>query len=114
MDTMRPDNGTGTVPGRSLGPSRAKLRTAAWLSVMAMTQALPSAAAADISKDQAIAIALREARCRMPQDCEIRGGLQDGKWIFVVWFVKGRNPEGSPQFAPGGWVGLTVDAQGGL
>ena len=32
MDTMRPANGAPKVPGRLLGPSRAKLRTAAWLS----------------------------------------------------------------------------------
>ena len=78
MDIMRSDNDAPTVPGRSLGPSSAMLRTAAWLSIVGMTHALPSAAAAEIPKDQEIAIALGEARCRLPQDCEIRGGLKDG------------------------------------
>jgi hypothetical protein len=67
---------------------------------------------AEISRADAVAIALREAGCRKATDCDVRGGLKDGKWVFVVWFVMGRNTDGSPQFVPGGWVGLTLSAQG--
>jgi len=68
--------------------------------------------AAEISRSDAVAIALREAGCRTAENCDVRGGLKDGKWVFVVWFVMGRNADGSPQFAPGGWVGLTLNAHG--
>jgi len=83
----------------------------ALLFVAALAYAVPLRAA-DLSKAEAIAIALREAGCRKAPDCEVRGGLKDGKWVFVVWFVTGRNTDGSPQFTPGGWVGLTLDGQG--
>ncbi len=79
--------------------------------LVALSRAMLSNAA-EISKDEAIAIVLREAGCREVEDCEIRGGQKDGKWVFAVWFVMGRNTDGSPQFAPGGWVGLTLSAQG--
>ena len=86
-------------------------KIAAFVLVVAFAYAVPSMAA-DISRADAAAIALREAGCRKPVDCDVRGGLKDGKWVFVVWFVMGRNPDGSPQFAPGGWVGLTLNSQG--
>jgi hypothetical protein len=86
-------------------------RIATLLFVVTLTYALPCMAAA-ISKGDAVAIALREAGCRKSKDCDVRGGLKDGKWVFVVWFVMGRNPDGSPQFAPGGWVGLTLNGKG--
>jgi hypothetical protein len=79
--------------------------------VVALTYAVPSIAA-NIAKADAVTIALREAGCRKANDCDVRGGLKDGKWVFVVWFVMGRNADGSPQFAPGGWVGLTLNAKG--
>jgi len=84
---------------------------AALVFVIALTYPVRSVAA-DISKTEAVAIALREAGCRKAEDCDVRGGLKDGKWVFVVWFVKGRNADGSPQFVPGGWVGLTLNAKG--
>jgi len=86
-------------------------RIASLLLVVTLTYAVPSMSA-EISKGDAVAIALREAGCRKPEECDVRGGLKDGKWVFVVWFVMGRNPDGSPQFAPGGWVGLTLNAKG--
>ena len=81
------------------------------LLVVALAYAVP-AIAADISKADAVVIALREAGCRKAEDCEVRGGLKDGKWVFVIWFVMGRNQDGSPLFAPGGFVGITLNAQG--
>ena len=86
-------------------------QVAALALVVALIYAVPSIAA-DISKADAVVIALREAGCRKAEDCDVRGGLNDGKWVFVVWFVMGRNPDGSPRFAPGGFVGLTLNAQG--
>ena len=88
-------------------------RFVALMFVVALTHAAPCMAA-EISKAEAVAIALREAGCRKVEDCNVRGGLKDGKWVFVVSFVMGRNPDGSPQFAPGAWVGITLNAQGEL
>ena len=68
--------------------------------------------AAKISKADAIAIVLREAGCREPEDCDVRGGLEKGNWIFTVWFVTGREADGSPKFTPGAWLGLTLNANG--
>jgi len=79
--------------------------------LVGLTPAVPCVAA-EIAKAEAVAIALREAGCRKAQDCDVRGGLKDGKWVFVVSFVMGRNADGSPQFAPGAWVGITINAQG--
>lgn len=70
------------------------------------------AMAARITHDDAIAIALREAGCSKPEECDVRGGLTEGGWRFVVWFVTGRNADGSPQFTPGGWMGITLNEQG--
>ena len=86
-------------------------RIATLLLVVTLKYAVPCASA-EISKGDAVAIALREAGCRKAEDCDVRGGMKDGKWVFVVWFVMGRNSDGSPQFAPGGWVGLTLNANG--
>jgi len=88
------------------------MRTIATLLLVVVTTYAVPLLAAEISQRDAIAIALREAGCKKAADCEVRGGLKGGRWVFVVWFVMGRNPDGSPQFAPGGWVGLTLDAQG--
>ena len=86
-------------------------RIAAWIFIIWAAYATPSIAA-EISQANATAIALREAGCRKAEDCVVRGGPKDGKWVFVIWFVMGRNADGSPQFSPGGWVGLTLNAQG--
>ncbi len=86
-------------------------RIATFMLVVALAYAVPCTAA-EISKSDAVDIALREAGCRKAEDCDVRGGMKDGKWAFVVWFVMGRNSDGSPQFAPGGWVGLTLNANG--
>ena len=82
------------------------------LAIVAMLAYSATSDAVEISKDDAVAIALREAGCRKAVDCDVRGGLKDGNWVFVVWFVVGRNADGSPQFVPGGWIGLTLNAQG--
>ena len=87
------------------------LRLAALLSLGPMTGVMPAASVA-MTNDGAVAIALREAGCGRASDCVVRGGRKEGKWVFVVWFVTGRNADGSPQFTPGGWIGLTLDAQG--
>ena len=86
-------------------------KIATFVLIVALACSAPSMAA-DVSRADAVAIALREAGCRKAEDCDVRGGIKDGKWVFVVWFVMGRNADGSPQFAPGGWVGLTLNAQG--
>jgi len=86
-------------------------KVAAFVLIAALAYSAPSIAA-EISKADAVAIALREAGCRKVEDCDVRGGLKNGNWVFVVWYVMGRNADGSPQFAPGGWLGLTLNAQG--
>jgi hypothetical protein len=86
-------------------------KIAALLLFVASAYSAPSMAV-EISRADAVAIALREAGCRKDENCDVRGGLKDGKWVFVVWFVMGRNADGSPQFAPGGWVGLTLNVEG--
>ena len=86
-------------------------KIAAFLLIVTLAYSAPSRAA-EISRADAVAIALREAGCHKAEDCDVRGGLKDEKWVFVVWFVMGRNADGSTQLAPGGWVGLTLNAQG--
>jgi hypothetical protein len=86
-------------------------KIAAFLLLVALAYSAVSIAA-QISRADAVAIALREAGCPKIENCDVRGGLKDGKWVFVVWFVMGRDADGSPQFAPGGWVGLTLNAEG--
>ena len=86
-------------------------KIAAFLLIVALSYSVPTLAA-EISRAEAVAIALREAGCRKAVDCDVRGGPRDGKWVFVVWFVIGLNADGSRQFTPGGWVGITLNAQG--
>lgn len=72
----------------------------------------PWVVSADITEHEARAIALRNAPCPRADSCEIRGGWQDGKWVFVVSFITGRTADGKPQFTPGGWIGITVNRAG--
>ena len=65
-----------------------------------------------ISDEEAIRIALAAAGCKKAEDCIVRGGPNNGKWVFTVSLIAGRDSEGKPLFTPGGWVGITLDSQG--
>lgn len=65
-----------------------------------------------ISEEEARAIALASAGCRKPENCLARGRLKDGNWIFVVSFIMGRDRNGEPLVAPGGWIGITINSKG--
>lgn len=65
-----------------------------------------------ISEEQARAIALAAAGCDARRECVVKGSFSDGQWVFIVSFVRSRDAEGKPRFAPGGFVGITLDAKG--
>ena len=75
-------------------------------------EAHAQAPVAPIGEQKAKEIALRAAGCGGATECEIRGGLKDGKWVFVVSFVHSRDAKGAPRFTPGGWMGITVGPTG--
>lgn len=84
---------------------------------LVLAAALPGIAnaqtsAAAVSEARAQEIAREAAGCKTVEDCVLRGGWRDGKWIFVVSFVAGRDPAGNPLFAPGGFIGITVGRDG--
>lgn len=87
-----------------------------FLLVAAAWTAFWAAAAASASEaiTQAVAenIAREAAGCDAARECVLRGGWRDGKWIFVVSFVAGRDPAGNPLFVPGGFIGVTVSRDG--
>lgn len=90
------------------------MRHRAWLAgiVLVVTLLAHAQVPAPITEEKAKEIALKAAGCRTASDCEIRGGLKDGKWVFVVWFVYSRDPQGQPRLTPGGWMGITIDPYG--
>ncbi|MCB1906099.1 MAG: hypothetical protein KDH15_01920 [Rhodocyclaceae bacterium] len=65
-----------------------------------------------IGKARAIDIARDAAGCKSVDVCVLRGGLDAGRWVFVVSFVAGRDADGRPRFVPGGFVGSTVGRDG--
>ncbi|HEY5761905.1 MAG TPA: hypothetical protein VIS73_01715 [Rhodocyclaceae bacterium] len=70
------------------------------------------AEAVPITEDKARAIALAAAGCDAKRDCVVKDSFTDGQWVFIVSFVHSRDDEGKPRFMPGGFVGITFDAEG--
>lgn len=79
---------------------------------LAASTCLAQSNPAKVTEEEARAIALKAAGCRSTEHCEVRGGLTNGNWAFVVSFIMGRDSKGEPLFAPGGWVGITVSPEG--
>lgn len=73
---------------------------------------LAQAETKDISKEEVVRIALREAGCNSSEDCDVQARFENGKWVCLVSFIVGRTPKGEPEFKPGQWLGLTIDTQG--
>lgn len=101
------------MSSRAIGGLRGVARVllpAIALAMPAMADARAEAPA--ISEARAQEIAREAAGCKAPDACVLRGGLREGKWVFVVSFVHSRDAEGKPRFMPGGFVGVTVSRDG--
>ena len=92
-----------------------KLRGLGRALLPAIAAAMPLLAPAEpalVDAARAQQIALAAAGCNASRDCVVKGGFSEGQWVFIVSFVHSRDTDGKPRFMPGGFVGVTVSADG--
>jgi len=69
------------------------------------------AASATITRQKATHIALVAAGCKKSNDCVVHGNFQNGKWVFVVSYVR-HDSRGRPIIIPGDWIGVSISPEG--